>query len=100
MAVACAPSPRSRTGFQSQVSLLHNVFQPAPWLSQTNWPPLTQWLMFFGSAVYGAMNRGSGSQGIGSYRISITVAQVGVIVVYELVLPSDLPPFWVRAIVM
>jgi len=91
--------PRSRTIFQSQVVLLQTVSQPLPWLSQTIWPPATQWSMLLGSARNGAMNLGFGSHGFGSNSMGMKSAQVGGMVVYERVVPSDRPPFWVRAIV-
>ena len=45
------------------------------------------------------MNLGFGSHGFGSNSMAMKSAQVGVMVVYDRVVPSDRPPFWVRAIV-
>ena len=45
------------------------------------------------------MNRGFGSHGLRVVLDGDEAAQVGVIVVYERVVPSDRPPFSVRAIV-
>src|SRR5215470_3001570 len=92
--VVCDPEPRSRTIFQSQVVLLQTVSQPLPWLSQTIWPPATQWSRFFGSDRYGAMNLGFGSHGFGSNSMAMNAAHVGVIVVYDRVVSSERPPFW------
>src|SRR4051812_11288077 len=58
-----ALAPRSCTGFQSHSRVPQVVDQPRPRLSQTNWPPATQWLTLVGSAENGAMNRGFGSHG-------------------------------------
>ena len=63
MALIWLPAPVSCTIFQSHAVAEQLVFQPLPWLSQTNSPPATQWLRLWMSALNGAMKRGLGSHG-------------------------------------
>jgi hypothetical protein len=45
------------------------------------------------------MNLGFGSHGFGLNSMAMKAAHVGVMVVYDRVVPSERPPFWVRAMV-
>ena len=78
---------------QSQVVVLQVVFHPLPWLSQTIWPPATQWLMFVLSATNGAMKRGFGSHGLGAPS---TLKQDGEIVVNDWLPKVARPPLVVE----
>src|SRR5437870_2476712 len=93
-AVTECPAPVSYSIFQSQAVASHRVSQPLPWLSHTNSPPATQWSRFWGSDSNGAMNRGFGSHGLGT---DSALKQDGEMVIHDLVVPSERPPFVVRA---
>src|SRR5881392_1585127 len=90
------PAPVSWTIFQSHAVALQVVFQPLPWLSQTNSPPATQWAGFAASGSNGAMKRAFGSHGLGVY---VKAKHDGLISRYAgSPAPVDLPPFVVSAI--
>src|SRR5215471_12660228 len=95
MALIWLPVPVSCTCFQSHAVAEQLVFHPLPWLSQTNSPPATQWLMLWMSALNGAMNRVPGSQCL---YWKMGFPQDGEIVEYACVVPLDRPPLVVEAI--
>src|SRR5947207_15757753 len=90
------PAPVSWTIFQSHAVALQVVFQPLPWLSQTNSPPAIQWAGLAASGSNGAMKRAFGSHGLGVYvkakhdgEISRNAFEPGA--------PLETPPFVVSA---